>query len=172
AFIGVTLGMLVSGYAFGFMPLLGTIALFGILINNAVVLLDRIGSLRRRGLGGEQAVIHAAEQRLRPILLTAATTAGGLVPLWISGNPLFAPMAVAMLFGLVASSALTPGLVPVLYTLLYRLRFEGVAYDPDASDRAQEVPTQEADFFAGDRVSAFSEAQPATAGLPAATPST
>ncbi|MEM8558244.1 MAG: efflux RND transporter permease subunit [Bacteroidota bacterium] len=137
AFIGVTLGMLVSGYAFGFMPLLGTIALFGILINNAVVLLDRIGSLRQRGLDGEQAVIHAAEQRLRPILLTAATTAGGLIPLWISGNPLFAPMAVAMLFGLVASSALTPGLVPVLYTLFYRLRFRDFAYDPDASDRAE-----------------------------------
>ncbi|MEL7361845.1 MAG: efflux RND transporter permease subunit, partial [Bacteroidota bacterium] len=137
AFIGVTLGMLVSGYAFGFMPLLGTIALFGILINNAVVLLDRIGSLRRRGLDGEQAVIHAAEQRLRPILLTAATTAGGLIPLWISGNPLFAPMAVAMLFGLVASSALTPGLVPVLYTLFYRLRFRGFAYDPDASTNAE-----------------------------------
>ncbi|MEM6785646.1 MAG: efflux RND transporter permease subunit [Bacteroidota bacterium] len=153
AFIGVTLGMLVSGYAFGFMPLLGTIALFGILINNAVVLLDRIGSLRRRGLDGEQAVIHAAEQRLRPILLTAATTAGGLIPLWISGNPLFAPMAVAMLFGLVASSALTPGLVPVLYTLFYRLRFRDFAYDPAASDAAEPAYGEPEETVGGDGAS-------------------
>ncbi|MEM8601628.1 MAG: efflux RND transporter permease subunit, partial [Bacteroidota bacterium] len=167
AFIGVTLGMLVSGYAFGFMPLLGTIALFGILINNAVVLLDRIGSLRRRGLDGEQAVIHAAEQRLRPILLTAATTAGGLIPLWISGNPLFAPMAVAMLFGLVASSALTPGLVPVLYTLFYRLRFRDFAYNPDASTDAQSVDEDARDgetptgAFGGDGATASPTVVPA-----------
>ncbi|MEM1128445.1 MAG: efflux RND transporter permease subunit, partial [Bacteroidota bacterium] len=129
--IGVTIGLIATGYAFGFMPLLGTIALFGIVINNAVVLLDRIGSERKAGLDPEQAVIHAAQQRLRPILLTAATTAGGLIPLWLSGNPLFAPMAVALLFGLLASTALTPAFVPVLYTLFYRLRFKGFTYDPD-----------------------------------------
>ncbi|MEM6335399.1 MAG: efflux RND transporter permease subunit [Bacteroidota bacterium] len=146
AFIGVTLGMLVSGYAFGFLPLLGTIALFGIIINNAVVLLDRIGSERERGLVPEQAVLHASQQRFRPILLTAATTAGGLIPLWIAGSPLFAPMAVAMLFGLVASSALTPGLVPILYALFYRLDFSNVSYDPDA----QPVPADTETWPAGD----------------------
>ncbi len=133
AMIGVTLGLVVSGYAFGFMPLLGTIALFGIIINNAVVLLDRVGTLRASGMDDRQALVHAAQQRFRPILLTAATTAGGLLPLWIAASPLFAPMAVAMLFGLIASSALTPGLVPVLYALFYRLDFSDFAYDPEAS---------------------------------------
>ncbi|MGB3545095.1 efflux RND transporter permease subunit, partial [Rubrivirga sp.] len=137
AFVGTVLGMLVSGYAFGFMPLLGTIALVGIILNNAVVLLDRVGSEERRGLPPEQALLHAAQQRFRPILLTAATTAGGLIPLWIAGSPLFAPMAVALLFGLVVSSALTPGLVPVLHTLVYRLDFSGVDYDPDPELRPQ-----------------------------------
>jgi len=141
-FIGVTLGLVLTGYAFGFMPLLGTIALFGIVINNAVVLLDRIGTERKRDMSAEQAVIHAAQQRLRPILLTAATTAGGLIPLWLSGNPLFAPMAVALLFGLVASSVLTPGLVPVLYTLFYRLRFRGFTYDPEAGASTVPQPSQ------------------------------
>ncbi|MEM1094083.1 MAG: efflux RND transporter permease subunit [Bacteroidota bacterium] len=141
-FIGVTLGLVLTGYAFGFMPLLGTIALFGIVINNAVVLLDRIGTERTRDMAPEQALIHAAQQRLRPILLTAATTAGGLIPLWLSGNPLFAPMAVALLFGLVASSALTPGLVPVLYTLFYRLRFRGFTYDPEAGASTVPQPSE------------------------------
>ena len=137
AFIGTVLGMLASGYAFGFMPLLGTIALVGIIINNAVVLLDRVGSEERRGLPPEQALLHASQQRFRPILLTAATTAGGLIPLWVAGSPLFAPMAVALLFGLVVSSALTPGLVPVLHALVYRLDFSDVDYDPDPELRAQ-----------------------------------
>ena len=139
AMIGVTLGLVVSGYAFGFMPLLGTIALFGIIINNAVVLLDRVDGLRASGMEARQALVHAAQQRFRPILLTAATTAGGLLPLWMAGSPLFAPMAVAMLFGLVASSALTPGLVPALYALFYRLDFSDFSYDPDASAEAPET---------------------------------
>ena len=131
AIIGTTLGLLVSGYAFGFMPLLGTIALLGILINNALVLLDRVESEQARGLGSEQALLHASQQRLRPILLTAVTTVAGLLPLWFAGSPLFAPMAVALLFGLIVATVLTPLLVPVLYTVVYRLDFADVDYDPD-----------------------------------------
>ena len=157
AMIGVTLGLIVSGYAFGFMPLLGTIALFGIIINNAVVLLDRIDVLRAGGMEARQALVHAAQQRLRPILLTAATTAGGLLPLWLAGSPLFAPMAVAMLFGLIASSALTPGLVPALYALFYRFDYGDFAYDPEpaaeekaAGEAGRQPPVSAPDAADGD----------------------
>lgn len=122
--IGVILGLLITQYAYGFMPLLGTIALFGIMLNNAIVLLDRVElEMAQNGRERKKALLVSARRRFRPILLTVATTAGGLIPLWISGGPMFAPMAVAILFGLIVATALTLGLVPVLYALFYRLKY-------------------------------------------------
>ena len=123
SFIGVTLGLLLTGEAFGFMTLLGVISLAGIVINNAIVLIDRIQiEMIESGLEPYQAVITAAQQRMRPIILTTATTVGGLLPLWIGGDPLFVSMAVAMMFGLLIATFLTLGVVPALYCLLFRLR--------------------------------------------------
>lgn len=120
--IGVVLGLLVTRESFGFMTLLGVVSLAGIVINNAIVLIDRIRiEIEENELDPRRAVIEAAQRRLRPILLTTATTAGGLLPLWFGGDPLFVSMAVAILFGLVFATVLTLGFVPALYCLLFRI---------------------------------------------------
>lgn len=124
--IGVVIGLLVTGESFGFMTLLGVIALAGIVVNNAIVLIDRIHiEIDENGLDPPQAVLEAAQRRLRPIVLTTATTVGGLLPLWFGGDPLFVSMAVAILFGLVFATVLTLGFVPALYCLLFRVKYEG-----------------------------------------------
>ena len=125
AVVGVVFGLIVARSYFGFMTLLGLISLAGIVINNAIVLLDRIRiEIDENGLDPGQAVLEAAQQRLRPILLTTATTVGGLVPLWLGGGPMWEPMAIAIIFGLLFATLLTLGVVPVLYTLLFRVRYD------------------------------------------------
>ena len=129
AFIGVAVGLFVMRSYFGFMTLLGVISLAGIVINNAIVLLDRI-ELERTELGrsAQDAVVEAAQRRLRPIVLTTFTTLGGMIPLYLGGGPMFEPMAVAIMFGLLVSTGLTLGVVPVLYAIFYRVRFRDYRY--------------------------------------------
>ncbi len=130
--IGVAIGLLVTGNAFGFMTLLGVISLAGIVINNAIVLIDRIQiEIDENGFAPQRAVMEAAQRRLRPILLTTLTTSLGLIPLWVSGGPLFESMAVAILFGLLFATALTLGFVPTLYALFFRVSFRGYRYEGD-----------------------------------------
>ncbi len=127
--IGVVTGLLIAKSYFGFMTLLGVISLAGIVINNAIVLIDRIKiEIEDNGLDPPRAVIEAAQRRLRPILLTTLTTVGGLTPLWLGGGPMWEPMAIAIIFGLVFATALTLGVVPVLYTLFFRVQFKGFSY--------------------------------------------
>lgn len=122
--IGVVFGLLVANSYFGFMTLLGVISLAGIVINNAIVLLDRIRIEQDENkLPAAQAIIEAAQQRLRPILLTTATTVGGLIPLWLGGGPMWEPMAIAIIFGLMFATVLTLGVVPILYALLFKVKF-------------------------------------------------
>ena len=124
--IGVVAGLLLMQSYFGFMTLLGIIALAGVIINNAIVLIDRIRiEIEDNGLEPPQAVVEAAQGRLRPILLTTATTVTGLLPLWFGGGPMWEPMAIAIIFGLLGATTLTLGVVPVLYSLLFRVRFDG-----------------------------------------------
>jgi multidrug efflux pump subunit AcrB len=107
------------------MTLLGVISLAGIVINNAIVLLDRIKiEIREHGLEPARAVIEASQKRLRPILLTTATTVGGLIPLWLGGGPMWEPMAIAIIFGLLFSTLLTLGVVPVLYSIFYKVKYK------------------------------------------------
>ena len=122
ALIGVVAGLWLTNLPLDFMGLLGVIALFGIVINNAVVLIDRI-EIEQDDVGRDplEAVLQASQRRLRPILLTTATTICGLLPLWITGDVMFTPMAVSMIFGLLVSTVLTLGLVPLLYAVFYRL---------------------------------------------------
>lgn len=123
--IGVVFGLLVARSYFGFMTLLGIISLSGIVINNAIVLLDRIQlEIEVNGHSPFEAIIQAGQRRLRPILLTTATTVGGLLPLWLGGGPMFEPMAIAILFGLLFGTALTLGLVPIFYSLFFRVQPE------------------------------------------------
>ena len=129
ALIGVVVGLLVMRSYFGFMTLLGVVSLAGIVINNAIVLLDRIKiEIEENGHTPPRAIIEAAQRRLRPILLTTFTTMLGLIPLYLGGGPMFKPMAVAVIFGLGFATLLTLGVVPILYALFYRVRFKGFVY--------------------------------------------
>ena len=123
--IGVSYGLLIANSSFGFFTILGIISLSGIIINNAIVLLDRI-KIEIEALGKDQAnaVISACQQRLRPILLTTATTVFGMLPLWWGGTAMFKPMAISIIFGLVFATLLTLLLVPVLYSVLFRVNFK------------------------------------------------
>jgi multidrug efflux pump subunit AcrB len=140
--IGVVIGLLVARSYFGFMTLLGVIALFGIVINNAIVLIDRIQiELAEHGRPPYEAILIAAQTRLRPILLTTATTILGLLPLYLGGGPMWEPMAIAIMFGLAFSTVLTLGLVPVLYSLLFRVSAPASpALDPKAPGAATAPP--------------------------------
>ena len=129
--IGVVFGLLVADSYFGFMTLLGVISLAGIVINNAIVLLDRIRiEIEDNGRTPAQAVIESAQRRLRPILLTTCTTIGGMLPLWWGGGAMWKPMAISIIFGLAFATMLTLGVVPVLYSLFFRVSFKGFQYQP------------------------------------------
>lgn len=121
AMIGVVFGLLVMRSYFGFMTLLGVVSLAGIVINNAIVLLDRIQiEIDEHGLSRWDATIESAQQRLRPILLTTVTSVASLLPLYFGGGEIFQPMAVAIAFGLMVATVLTLGVVPILYRVFYR----------------------------------------------------
>jgi multidrug efflux pump subunit AcrB len=127
--IGAVTGLLLANSYFGFMTILGIISLSGIVINNAIVLLDRIRiEIEENKLKPQEAIIESAQRRLRPILLTACTTVGGLLPLWFGGGPLWEPMAIVIIFGLLFATILTLGIVPVLYSLFYRVSFKDFRY--------------------------------------------
>ena len=129
--IGVVPGLLLCGSYFGFMALLGVLSLAGIVINNAIVLLDRISIEIQEGRSPAFAVIASAQKRLRPILLTTATTILGLLPLWFGDDPMWVPMAISIIFGLAFATLLTLGVVPVLYALFFRVPFEDFDYDKE-----------------------------------------
>ena len=133
--IGVIFGLLLTHSYFGFMTYLGVISLIGIVINNAIILIERI-EYEKEVLHNDpkDAIIEAAQRRMRPILLTTLTTIGGLVPLWISGGPLWEPMAVALIFGLAFGTVLTLGVVPIFYAILF-----GIKYPKDYNYRYQDA---------------------------------
>jgi multidrug efflux pump subunit AcrB len=123
--IGVFIGLVITQEALGFMAILGVIALAGIVINNAIVLIDRIKiEIEETGLSPAQAILEAARRRVRPILLTTATTIGGLIPLWLGGGAMFRSMAVAIIFGLLFATVFTLGFVPVMYRIFFRVSFK------------------------------------------------
>ncbi len=128
--IGVVIGLLVLDSYFGFMAFLGIISLAGIVINNAIVLLDRINiELTEYGRSPQDAVINACLQRFRPILLTTFTTTFGLIPLYLGGGLMWEPMAVAIMVGLLFATLITLGFVPVLYSILFKVSYKGHKYD-------------------------------------------
>lgn len=120
ALTGVLIGLLTTGWALGFMANLGFLALAGIVINNAIVLIDFIEKRVASGTLLEQAVVEAGIQRMRPIFLTTITTIGGLLPLSLFGGPLWAPMTNGMIFGLLFATLLTLIVVPALFVTFAR----------------------------------------------------
>ncbi|MGO2132632.1 MAG: efflux RND transporter permease subunit [Halomonas sp.] len=120
--VGVAIGLLVARADFGFTVLLGIYSLAGIIINNAIVLIDRIDIERRESPGNDlDAIIRACARRLRPILMSAITTILGFMPLIIGHDPMFYGMAAAMAGGLAVGTIMSLGVVPVLYSYFFAI---------------------------------------------------
>lgn len=123
AFSGVAFGLFLGNVNLGVLSFLGLVMLAGIVVNNAIVLVDYINLLRKRNLSVEEAIVSGAANRLRPILMTTITTLFGMLPLAISkgeGSELWRPLGVSMLGGLSLSTLVTLVLVPVMYMILKR----------------------------------------------------
>lgn len=130
ALIGVVIGLLLFREEFGFMPFLGVISLAGIVINNAIVLLDRIEIERSEpGRTPQDAVITACLQRFRPILLATFTTVLGLLPLYLGGGEMWEGMAIAIMIGLLFGTVITLVFIPSLYSTLFRVDYTGYRFD-------------------------------------------
>ena len=123
--IGVVAALLLFGKPFGFVAMLGTIALSGMIMRNSVILVDQIDQDIRAGSPQWTAIVDATVRRFRPIVLTAAAAVLAMIPL--SRSAFFGPMAVAIMGGLVVATALTLLFVPALYAAWFRVKRPGVA---------------------------------------------
>ena len=119
-FVGVVLGLAVTGKIFNFFSLLGLLGLVGMNIKNAVVLVERIDTLRAEGLLPYEALISATRSRIVPVTVASGTTILGMLPLL--GDSLFGAMAAAIMGGLLVATLLTVFVLPVFYALFYRIR--------------------------------------------------
>jgi len=128
SFIGVYWFFFLTGTEMSLMALIGMLVLMGIVVNNGIVLIDHVNNLRRQGMARDEAVIQAGRDRLRPILMTAATTVLAMIPLAMGdtriggGGPPYFPMARAIIGGLTFSTVISLVVVPWVYVLLDSLR--------------------------------------------------
>jgi HAE1 family hydrophobic/amphiphilic exporter-1 len=123
---GSIYGLFLSGTNVSVVVFIGLIMLAGIVVNNAIVLIDRINQLRDSGVEKGAAIVEAAQSRLRPILMTTLTTSLGLLPMAIGmgeGSEIRTPMAITVIFGLMFATLLTLFFIPVIYSLFDRKRF-------------------------------------------------
>lgn len=116
--IGAVLMLLATGNTFSFVAVIGIIALIGIEVKNSILLVDYTDQLRKGGMGLDEAIQEAGETRFVPIILTTLTAIGGLIPLVAENNPLYSPLALVIIGGLLSSTILTRIVTPVLYKLL------------------------------------------------------
>jgi HAE1 family hydrophobic/amphiphilic exporter-1 len=140
AFFGAAVGLKLLGVSVSVVVFLGLIILGGIVVNNAIVLVDYTNTLRGRGLALREAIVLAGAVRLRPILMTTATTVLGLIPMAFGlgdGAEIRTPMALTVMFGLTSSTLLTLIVIPTLYHLVEGVkerRFGRVEDDALAQD--------------------------------------
>ncbi|MEE2839368.1 MAG: efflux RND transporter permease subunit [Acidobacteriota bacterium] len=123
ALIGVAAALYLTQLVLSVVVLIGVVILAGIVVNNSIVLIDFTNQLRKQGKDKFEAIQQACAIRLRPILMTTSTTVLGLIPMAVSlgeGSELRVPLAITVIGGLISSTLLTLGLVPVLYTLITR----------------------------------------------------
>jgi multidrug efflux pump subunit AcrB len=120
ALIGVVIALLLSNSPMGFVAILGVLALIGILIRNTVILIVQIEKLRQEGVEAWRAVVEATENRMRPIMLTAAAATMALIP--ISREVFWGPMAFAMMGGIIVGTVLTLLFLPALYVVWFRIK--------------------------------------------------
>ena len=123
ALVGAVLALLVTGSTISVVVFIGLMMLAGIVVNNAIVLVDMINQIRARGRSKHDAIVEAAHARLRPIIMTMLTTVLGLLPMaigWGEGGEIRAPMAITVIGGLIVSTLLTLVVIPVMYSVLDR----------------------------------------------------
>ena len=121
ALIGVIWGLVVLRQPIDIMVMIGVILLAGVVVNNAIVLIDFIKTMRTRGYDKEYAIIYSCETRLRPILMTTMTTVFGMIPMALGlgeGSEFYRGMAITVIFGLAFSTILTLVLIPILYSVV------------------------------------------------------
>lgn len=118
--IGVVIGMLITGFDFGFFPIAGWLGLLGMIIKNVIVLIDAINEQHHSGASLQQAIIEATVTRTRPVLMAAITTIAGMIPLLF--DIAFGGMAATIIFGLTFATGLTLFVTPVLYALFYHVK--------------------------------------------------
>lgn len=120
--IGVAVGMLLTGFQFGFFPIAGWLGLLGMIVKNVIVLIDEINIQRREGVAAYTAVIESTVSRTRPVLMAATTTILGMVPLLF--DIAFGGMAATIIFGLTFATLLTLFVTPTLYILFYKIKIK------------------------------------------------
>jgi multidrug efflux pump subunit AcrB/outer membrane protein TolC len=116
---GVTPGLIIGDAAFGFMSLLGVLALVGIVVNNSILLIESIDEHREQSFELKLAIVEALKTRTRPILITAVTTIASLLPMAFEESTLWPPLAWAMITGLIGSTVITLVFVPSFYLILF-----------------------------------------------------
>lgn len=132
---GSVIGLTLANQPLSFTAILGAVSLLGIVVNNAIVLVDYINTERQKGKRIATACLDAVDKRFRPIMLSTTTTVIGLTPLVYSGGALFLPMAISLMSGLLVSTVMTLVVTPTVYSLLIRER--GMLSDPmeDAEEK-------------------------------------
>ena len=124
SFVGVVAGMWLGNFPFSLASFIGLVSLTGIVVNDAIVVVDFINQERRKGKVLRQAIMEAGRNRLRPVILTTVTTVGGLLPLMLNltgGAEFWQPLTGAIVFGLLFATVLTLIVIPVAYSLTYPL---------------------------------------------------
>jgi len=117
---GAALGLLITHNTFGFTAFIGIISVGGLVVRNSIILIDYIHDRMQNGVALEQAALEAGERRLRPIFLTSAAAAVGVVPMILSGSSLWSPLASVIAFGLLGSMVFTLVAIPVLFVVVHR----------------------------------------------------
>ncbi|MBC8726742.1 efflux RND transporter permease subunit, partial [Paraburkholderia sp. 31.1] len=133
--IGVVAALLLFGKPFGFVALLGVIAMFGIIMRNSVILVDQIDQDIAAGHARFDAIIGATIRRFRPIMLTAAAAVLALIPLLRSG--FFGPMATALMGGITIATVLTVFFLPALYAACFRVRHDERGTQPVVDEHTE-----------------------------------
>ena len=120
AFIGIVAAMLISGKEFGFVAIVGTLGLIGMMIKNGVVLIDEITLLIRTGVEPFNALVDASMSPFRPVMLASFTTILGMIPL--VADDMFGSMAVTIMGGLFVGTIITLVVIPLFYSLLFKIK--------------------------------------------------
>ncbi|SOD83163.1 efflux RND transporter permease subunit [Spirosoma fluviale] len=124
---GALLGLVLTGNPFGFTAFMGLISLSGIVVRNAIILVDYANELIRKGMDIRQAAMEAGKRRLRPIFLTTMAAAIGVVPMILSGSPMWSPLASVIAVGVVFSMVMALLVIPVLFVMTVKPKDEAVA---------------------------------------------